>query len=486
MRIKAAKQKYYHLPVQVRASFWFLICSFLQKGISMITTPIFTRLLSTSEYGRYNVFNSWLGIITIIVSMDLYAGVHTQGLIKYDNERPVFTSSLQGLTTVLVSVWTIIYLLFNEFWNDLLRLSTTQMLFMLVMIWSTSMFRFWANEKRVVYSYRSLVVVTLIISLLKPIIGILLVLNSEDKVTARIMGLMIVELFGYSWMFIYHQIRGKTFYSKKFWLYALGFNLPLIPHYLSQVVLSSSDRIMINALVGDSEAGIYSLAYSVSLIMVLFNTSLSQTISPWMYQHIKDKRIREIAPVAYLSLSIIAVVNILLILLAPEVVAIFAPKAYYDAIWVIPPVALSVFFMYCYDLFAKFAFYYEKTTVIMFASVCGAVLNIVLNYIFIRKFGYIAAGYTTLICYIVYSFVHYLFMKKVCNECCDGVYPYDTKKILAIAIPFVFVGLLLLCTYKYPIVRYGLIMLILIIGIIKRNTIKENVIKIFKIRKRNK
>ena len=71
--------KYKSLPVQVRASFWFLICAFLQRGISTITTPIFTRLLSTAEYGQYSVFNSWLGIITVLVTLNLYSGVYTQG-----------------------------------------------------------------------------------------------------------------------------------------------------------------------------------------------------------------------------------------------------------------------------------------------------------------------------------------------------------------------------------------------------------------------
>ena len=80
------KSKYNLMPIQVKASFWFLICSFLQKGISVITTPIFTRLLTTSEYGQFDVFNSWLGIITIIVSMNLYAEVYTQGMIKFNEE----------------------------------------------------------------------------------------------------------------------------------------------------------------------------------------------------------------------------------------------------------------------------------------------------------------------------------------------------------------------------------------------------------------
>ena len=170
---------------------------------------------------------------------------------------------------------------------------------------------------------------------------------------------------------------------------------------------------MIDRMVGESEAGIYCLPYSVIMIMTLFSTALSQTISPWMYQKIKNKSIGDLDSVAYPSMIIIAVVNILLILFAPEIVRIFAPSEYYDAIWVIPPVAMSVFFMYVYDLFAKFAFYYEKTGYIMLASVVGAALNVLLNWIFINKYGYTAAGYTTLVCYVAYSIAHYIMMKIV-------------------------------------------------------------------------
>ena len=88
-------------------------------------------------------------------------------------------------------------------------------------------------------------------------------------------------------------------------------------------------------MVGESAAGIYSLAYMISSIMTLFNTALSQTIGPWIYQKIKDKKEYEISGITYLSLIVIAALNILVILFAPEIVACFAPKAYYEAIYVI-------------------------------------------------------------------------------------------------------------------------------------------------------
>lgn len=464
-------QKYESLPVQVRASFCFLICSFLQKGISMITTPIFTRIMSTSDYGQFGVFNSWYGIISIIVALGLAGGVHVQGLVKFDQERKVFTSSLQGLTLLLVLTWLLIYICFSKYWNSLFQLSTIQMLSMFIIIWTTAVFGFWANEQRTSYSYKTLVIITLLSSILKPTIEIVLVLNYKDKATARIVCWVIADLITFSWMFLVQMKEGKVFFSKKFWIYSLGFNIPLVPHYLSQTVLNSADRIMIERMVGASESGIYNLAYSISLIMMLFNTALTQTISPWMYQKIKENKGKDIAPTAYITLILIAIVNLLLILLAPEAVSIFAPEEYYEAIWVIPPVAMSVYFMYAYDLFAKFAFYYEKTKVIMIASVFGAILNVALNYIFIHKFGYIAAGYTTLVCFIIYASMHYIFMRWVCRECCAGEYPYETVKILKITIPFLIAGFIFMATYEYPFLRYGLVGIAGILAVVLRNRI---------------
>lgn len=341
------------IPVQVKALSWFLICSFMQKGISIITTPIFTRLLSSTEYGQYGVFNSWLSILTVVVTINLYSGMYTRGLVKYDKEKEIFSSSLQGLCLVLVIFWTIIYAIFHIQINQFTSLTTVQMLAMLIMIWTTAAFSFWAAEQRVNLNYKILVVVTVIASIAKPGIGIIFVLYAEDKVTARILGLALVELVVYTGCFIIQMIRGKMFYSKKYWKEALIFNIPLIPHYLSMSILNGADKIMIKEMVGYSEAGIYSLAYSLSQIMKLFNTALTQTIEPWLYKQIKNNQIYEIRKVAYSSWILIAVVNLVLIAFAPEAVVLFAPQSYYNAIWIIPPVAMSVF-LFFYILFLQY------------------------------------------------------------------------------------------------------------------------------------
>ena len=483
---KKLSSYYKSIPVQVKASFWFLVCSVLQRGISVITTPIFTRLLDPSDYGQFSVFNSWMDIISIFVTLRLYYGVFVQGLVKFGDDKKRYASTLQGLGLTLNLAWTVIYLLFRDFWNKLFKLTTVQMLCMLVMIWATGAFRFWAAEQRNQFKYRTLVILTLCVSVLKPTLSIILILNSDDKVTARILGLAIAEFMGYCGLFFAQMLRGKQFYSAKYWKHALLFNLPLIPHYLSQTVLNSSDRIMIRDMVGASEAGIYGLAYNISKLMTMVNQALTNTLAPWLYQKIKVNRSKDIASVAYPALIGVAGANLMLIAFAPEIIYIFAPKAYHNAIWVMPPVAMSVFFTFSYHLFACFEFYFEKTRFIMAASVIGAVLNITLNYIFIQIFGYYAAGYTTLFCYMVYAIGHYVMMRRVCNEFLSGIEVYDVKKLLLIAGAFLMCGFIFLFSYMNTIVRYVIIVAMAAFLIIKRELILAYIKEFLKIRRERK
>lgn len=478
--------KYKNLSKMAKASFWFLICSFIQKGISLITTPIFTRIMNPTEYGTYNVFNSWENIISIIITLNLYYGVFTQGLVKFENDSKSFSSSMQGITFVLVLFWTLVYLVFHNFFNDLFSLNMFYILIMLFMIWITAVFGLWAAEQKVNYNYKKLVIITILASICNPIFSILLMHYFEDKVLARILGISLSYLIFYFWMFFSQLQKGEKFYSKKYWKYALYFNIPLIPHYLSQTILNSSDRIMISKMINTSSAGIYGLAYSISLIMTLFNNALSQTLSPWIYKKIKSRKIGDIKKIAYPALIGIALINIILIAFAPEVVSIFAPSEYYDAIWIIPPVAMSAYFMFAYDLFAKFEFYFEKTKLISFATVIGAIVNIVSNYIFIRIFGYIAAGYTTLVCYILYALFHYIFMYKISKKEFNGEIPYETKTILLITFLFLGIGFYFLILYTNIYFRYISIAFIFMICIIYRRKITLSVKKILKSKKEGK
>ncbi|MCR5753436.1 MAG: oligosaccharide flippase family protein [Acetatifactor sp.] len=477
-------KKYENFSVEIKASIWFLIGAFFQKGIAMISTPIFTRIMNPEEYGEFNVFNSWLLIISIIVTCQISAGVYTQGIVKFDSEKKEFSSSMQGLNLTLVLFWIIVYTLTKDFWNSLFQLSTFQMYAILIISWLLAAYNFWAIEQRVDLKYRQMLMMTVFVTVFQPLICIILVMNSSNKVDARILGILFVDVVAYLYCFVSQFCAGRKFFIRQYWKYSLLLCIPLIPHYLSQIVMSSSDRIMIERMVGMKAAGIYSLAYSVSQIMTVFNTGLMQTIEPWLYKKIKKGEIEDLSGIAYKSIVGVAVVNVLLIIFSPEVVRIFAPSEYYDAIWVIPPVAMSVFVSFLYAFFAVFEFYYEKTKYITIATLVGAVINIGLNYLLIPHFGYYAAGYTTLISYMLYVAMHYVFMNKICKENGIAKRPYDFRILLCISFVFFVVSLGILFTYKNYAIRYTVLLIFIVGTFFLRKKIKEIFIAIIRARER--
>ena len=104
-KLKKLKTKYFSLSVAVRAAVWFTFCNLLQKGITMISMPIFTRLLTTEQYGEFTVYQSWYSIINIIVTFNLSGNLILNGMSKYENRRNEFISSIQTLSSCFSTIF---------------------------------------------------------------------------------------------------------------------------------------------------------------------------------------------------------------------------------------------------------------------------------------------------------------------------------------------------------------------------------------------
>lgn len=456
------------MSVQAKAALWFTLCSILQKGISMITVPIFTRLLTTDEYGIYSIYLSWMNILTVFTSLNLFYGVFNNAMLKYENDRDRYTASMQGLVTVITSGIFVIYLLGSNIFNNYLGLSTVFIVLMFIEMLVTPALQFWSARQRFDYKYKVLVGVTLAKSILNPIVGIVAVLLSRNHALARVVSVVVIETLFCGTIMVYQFIKGKSFYVKEYWKYAVGFNLPLIPHYLSGSILNQGDRVMIDNIVGKSAVGIYSVAYNVGMLMQIFTNAINSAFTPWMYTSLRDKKYKDIKKVSNLLLLLMAGLVWLLMAFAPEVVKLFASEAYYEAIYVIPPIAASVFFIFMYVLFSNLEFYFEKNKFIMIASIGAAVVNIALNAVFIPIFGYLAAGYTTLASYVIYCFSHYLFSRIICRKELIEENVYDGKFILALSAAVIVTALTFASLYRTLVVRYAIIGIFVVVVITKR------------------
>lgn len=446
--------KYKSLSSPAKASMWYTLCNILQKGIAFLVIPIYTRLLTEAEYGLYSTFQSWKEIIIIFATLNLYCGVFTKAMVDLKNERDEYTSCMQGLTTVLCLVLFAIYLPINSYANSFLEMDFVTVCLMFAFFVFYPSIMFWSVRQRVEYKYIKMVIVTLVIAFLIPGLSLFLLYYTGLREKAVIWGYLIVNIIIGMFFYIYNFIKGKVFYSRIFWIKALKFNIPLIPHYLSLIVLGQSDRIMIQKMIGEEEVGIYSLAYQISMLMTIIISGIDGALVPWEYENFSKENFKKVSNICIKIAVIVGVLIILAILISPELVMFLGGEKYENSIWIVPAVSLSVFFMYTYGLFSSIEFYYGYTKFVMIASTLSAVLNVALNFIFIKLYGYVAAAYTTLACYIFLAIIHYAFSCLVQRKNHINEKIYDFKLIFLISMIFLSMLPVCLLLYKYPLARY--------------------------------
>ena len=462
-------QKYKSIPAAAKCSLWFAVCSVIQKGIALITVPLFTRLLTTEQYGQFSVYQSWYSIISIFATLNLSAGVFNNGMTKYPEERNKYMSSMQGLSTVVTLLLFCVYLPFKDYINELTGLSTLLMVTIFAECLAAPALAFWSARQRYEFKYIALVGVTVGVAVASPVLGLVAVNLNEEKGIARILSAALVNVCVGLFFYVLNVARGKKLFGKEYWSFALKFNIPLIPHYLSMIILSHSNRIMIERMFGETEVAIFSVAYSFSLIMNIVTNSVNASYIPWTYHKLKENNLAPLKKNTSLLLLGIAALSILPVLVAPELMWVIAPPEYAEGVWIIPPVSTSVYFTFLYCLFGNIEFYFEKTKFIMVASTISAVANIGLNLIFMPKFGYLAAGYVTLVCYMLYALAHYVFMRKVCKEKLNTKSVYNDKLILLISLVYLGCTALAMSLYNFAIIRYAILVIAFIVLVIKRD-----------------
>lgn len=471
--VKKFLDKYKGMPVQAKVVFWFTVVGFLQRGVSVITTPLFTRILTTEQYGMFSVYTAWSDILAIFVTLDLHMAVMNNAFMKAGKTKECVVSSFQGLSFFTGLVWLALYYLCKRHIIEVIGLPDIVVTAMFISFLFIPPYNYWVIYKRYQYDYKKMASVSFGVTLLTPLAGLAAIAfaGNDFKGEARILGKIVVLCGAGLFFAIVNWRKDHTFIDKGLWKYALAFNLPLIPHFLSETVLNQSDRIMINAFSGLSEAGIYNIAYSAASLVLIFSGAVNTALVPWQYEKLKQKEYPQMAQVTYYILFGLELIIALMIMLAPEIIMVLAGEKYIGAVSLIPTLAASVFFNYLYQTLARVEMYYGKRIYTVIATLSAAALNIGLNYVLIPKFSYIAAGYTTLIAHMLLCLMHYIFYKKVCRDYMDNVKVYLPGKILLFAISILIIAAVMTILYPYYLLRIILLCIALVAAWVFREKI---------------
>ena len=231
-------------------------------------------------------------------------------------------------------------------------------------------------------------------------------------------------------------------FDAKLWKQMLRYAFPVLIAGIAFSVNETFDRILLERLLPDNLAkdaiGTYSACYKLALFMMLFATAYRLGIEPFFFSNAKAKdakanyaKILEFFVIfgALILLTVVVFVDILKLILIPN-------EAYWEAMTVVPILLLAYLFLGVYHNLSVWYKITDRTKFGAYISIFGALITLLINIIFIPKFGYMASAIATLFAYTAMALTSYILGKKYYSI------PYNLKKMgLYLALSIIFSAL---------------------------------------------
>ncbi len=434
--------------VALKSGIWYTLCTVVQRGISFITLPVFTRIMTKSDLGFFNTYATWISLFVTITTFDVPLSI-IRSKHDFKGDEDSYSFSILTLTTVSNGIFLLFCLLFREWvFDNLLQLPHSFILPMFLYLFLSPAIDVYATKQRAFYKYKAYVVITIISSVLSTLISLLLVTSMDDKLAGRFNGQYLTIAAVGLVIYIVVAVKGKTV-KLKYWKDGFLLCFPLLLHLISLYILSSSDKIMITRFVGEEYTALYSVAYSAVHIATLLMSSMNRSWAPWMLDMLQYKEVGKLKKASKPYILCYFGLVFACMLLAPEIILILGGQGYMDAVYLMPPLFTGTLFTFIYQMYLQTEFFEKKTRYIGLATIGAALINIVLNVWLIPQYGYVVAGYTTLIGYVFMFSFHYIYTSHL-----GYGKIFDRKFIFGILALGILLMILTFVLYCFNAVRY--------------------------------
>lgn len=475
--------KWAHLSQGKKSAIVFTVSMLFTKGIAIITTPIFTRLMTESQIGIVGIYSAWVSVLGVIISLGLTSGGFFIGLKDFAHSRDQYVSSILTLTTISAIIFIIAFLIYPNIWVKILGLPFDLIVLMLVGFVLTPAYEMWISRQRFENKYKVPGIVTILSSIISATFAILLVIKLKSNDNSQLAEGRLFATYGinyivYAVIFICIFIKGKTLYDKQYWKTSLIISIPLIGHSFASQILSVSDRMMIDNMIGTAEVGLYTILYSVGTLSMILWSAMNTSYVAYLYQNIdnpnKNKDIRNSSASLLILFSIVV---ILISLFSPEIVKILATDKYSEYVGIVSPIIAGIYLTSVANFYSNILVYERNTWLIMGSTCIAAVINIALNYFLLPKFGFQIAAYTTLIAYIVYALMQAICANYLFKEKTGGNFIYSNMRMLGISSLTIICCIICIPLYSFMLIRYvfiiSLALLLFMMYKLKRHAIKN-------------
>lgn len=396
------------------ALFNFLSILLLQ-GISFISAPLFSRLLSTEGYGNLSSFSIWANVLSTVLSLQTGVTIANARVEFPEEEQRAYQSSVMCLSMLSFAIGGVLIALLAGPISWALKMERWLLALLLAQAFGTFGVNFLSSKFTYEFQADRNMLLSVFMAVASMGTALVLVLNfpQEQRYLGRILGnalvYALVALVGGVWILA----RGKRFFSARYWKFCLMLGCPLVFQNLAYNILGSSDILMLKQMTAAGDSGIYSLAFNLSGIMFTIYGALNNSWVPFFFDDMKRKKREQVARQGEHFLELFTVLSVGFVLLVREVYHVYADRDFWPGLVLIPIFTGSYYLNALCTFPVNFELFHKKTGVVAGATIVSALANLALNYVFILRFGMIGAAVATLLSHGLQLAIHECYSRLV-------------------------------------------------------------------------
>lgn len=395
----------------------YAAANLLNAAIPFLLLPYLTNQLSTADYGIVAMFQVLFSIFNPLVGFSSESAISKRFFHLTRPELQSYNFNVAALQLYSIIPFAAIIFLFGGWIADLSD-------FPKLWLWAVLLYSLTNKFLEIVLAllrlenkalgFGSFKVGKTLVELIFTFVFISALNQTWDgRISAQLVASVVILLPA-----IYISYRNKYFAfkpNKQQLINALKYGFPLIPHALGATIITYSDRLFITNMVNLEALGIYSVGYQVGMAIGLIQTSINQAYIPWLFQQLKHPQQlnkKQLVKGIYLYNLALLLLVVILYFLIPFIFSTMIGDGFGNASDYVLWIGLAFAVNGMYKMVVAFLFYTENTKIIGLGTLITALINVVLNYFFILRFGAIGAAYATLISFAIQYLVIWYFSQK--------------------------------------------------------------------------
>lgn len=438
---------------QNRVAFFNILSVVLLNGISLITAPLFSRILGDSGYGILKIYNIWASVIAIVFTLQT-EGTLVNARVEYpESEQKRYQSATMGMSLGLFLLCSSVVVLFLRPVSGLLKLEPFLILLMLLQAFGTYCVNFLSTKYTYEFKAGRNMLISLAVTVLTLVLSLVLILQMDHEVRYYGRAIAIAATYGLIGIpaCVMILLQGRVLYHREYWKFCAVLALPAVFHNLSDLVLGQSDQVMLQQMLGEATVGHYALAWTFGNFLFIIFGALNRTWCPFFFEEMKEGKQEAMMDKTRNFLELFTILACGFILLTPEVYHVYASREYWSSTMVIPLFVASYYLNFLCTFPVNFEYYHKKTKVVAAVTIFSSLLNVALNYVLIRLMGMAGAALATALSHGIQLLMHHIY----CSVLGQGKYPFPVNVWAKYSVFFLVIMAFVYVTQGMWMIRWG-------------------------------